>query len=166
MLPLVPITENQTAIPIFEPINAGFPSPAADHSEKSIDPTAYLIRHPASTFMMRVSGNSMIPTLNEGDRIVVDKSISPMHGDMVIACVNGDYDPVQLCLLPKDEQASASVRMFFQFQARQLRISAYSSFGRFVALARLSFHPTSRPTLFHFQLVKLRQFPLKHSLIR
>jgi len=73
-------------------IPAGFPSPAADYVEQKLDLNEYLIKHPASTFILRVVGDSMIDEgIRSGDLLIVDKSISTAMGQVVIAELNGEY---------------------------------------------------------------------------
>lgn len=70
-------------------ISAGFPSPAEDYYEK-LDLNELLIKHPAATFFMRVAGNAMIEAgIYDGDIIVVDRSLTPGLGKIVIAEVDG-----------------------------------------------------------------------------
>ncbi len=71
-------------------IQAGFPSPAADFFEISIDLNKHLIAHPASTFLFRMKGNAMLDAGIFPDSIlIVDRSISPVSGKIVIAEYNG-----------------------------------------------------------------------------
>lgn len=73
-------------------IAAGFPSPAQDYITQSIDLNRELIRHPASTFYARVSGDSMMEEgITEGDLLVIDKSIEPVDGDLAVCCLNGEF---------------------------------------------------------------------------
>lgn len=73
-------------------VNAGFPSPAADFSEKNLDLNEFLIKHPAATFYIRVSGSSMIQAgLYDGDILVVDKAIEARNEDIVVAVLNGEF---------------------------------------------------------------------------
>ncbi|MGB4270439.1 MAG: translesion error-prone DNA polymerase V autoproteolytic subunit [Spirochaetota bacterium] len=71
-------------------IKAGFPSPADDYIEKTLDLNEYLIHHPAATFFVRVSGDSMAPLICHGDILVVDKALTPASGNIVIAAVDGE----------------------------------------------------------------------------
>ncbi len=71
-------------------IKAGFPSPADDYVEKTLDLHEHLIRHPAATFFVRVSGDSMAPLICHGDILVVDRALTPYSGSIVIAAVNGE----------------------------------------------------------------------------
>lgn len=71
-------------------ISAGFPSPADDHLEKTLDLNSYLIKHPAATFFVRVNGDSMINAgIHDNDILIVDRSLKPSHGKIVIAVVDG-----------------------------------------------------------------------------
>ena len=73
-------------------IKAGFPSPAQDYIDEAIDLNRELVKHPASTFYGRVSGNSMIDAgLDDGDIIVVDKSIKPMNGHIAVCYIDGEF---------------------------------------------------------------------------
>lgn len=72
-------------------VPAGFPSPAEDLVEGCIDLNSYLIRRPASTFLARVSGNSMDGAgIHDGDLAIVDRSIAPHDGAVVVAVLNGE----------------------------------------------------------------------------
>lgn len=79
-------------IPLFlESIKAGFPSPADDHLDKSLDINRFLVTHPEATFFLRVSGDSMIDKgIFPGDILVVDRSIIPQNEDIVIAAINNE----------------------------------------------------------------------------
>jgi DNA polymerase V len=74
------------------PVAAGFPSPADDFLEKSLDINEYLIRNPASTFLVRASGDSMKGAgIYDGDMLLVDRSIEATDGKVVIALVHGEF---------------------------------------------------------------------------
>ena len=83
--------------PVFLPIqeeliNAGFPSPADDHIENSIDLNEYLIKHPCSTFFLRVSGHSMNDAgIKDGDLLIVDRNINASPNDVVVAMLDGEF---------------------------------------------------------------------------
>ncbi|AXF77439.1 translesion error-prone DNA polymerase V autoproteolytic subunit [Erwinia tracheiphila] len=89
--------------PLFlEPCEAGFPSPAADYIECELDLNEYCIRHPAATFFVRASGQSMTDIgLKDGDLMVVDRAVTPCHGDIVIAAIEGEFTVKQLLLSAK-----------------------------------------------------------------
>ena len=78
--------------PIFiATVPAGFPSPAADYEEGKLDLNRHLIRNPAATFFVRVTGDSMLKAgIHGGDLLVVDRSIEPRDKSVVIAVVNGE----------------------------------------------------------------------------
>lgn len=70
---------------------AGYPSPAQDYSDTRIDLTDLLIRDQVSTFIVRVSGDSMEGAgISDGDELIVDRSIEAKEGHVVIAVVDGD----------------------------------------------------------------------------
>lgn len=71
---------------------AGFPSPAEQYLEPTLDLNELLIKRPAATFFVRVQGDSMIDEgIREGDLLVVDRSIRPASGDVIIAAVDGEF---------------------------------------------------------------------------
>ena len=73
-------------------IHAGFPSPAQDYIEGSIDLNKELIRNQASTFYGRVVGDSMIEAgIEEGDILVIDKSIQAQDNDMIVCYIDGEF---------------------------------------------------------------------------
>ncbi|MBF9239927.1 translesion error-prone DNA polymerase V autoproteolytic subunit [Hymenobacter sp. BT683] len=80
-------------LPLFGcPIPAGFPSPADDHLDAPLDLTKHLFRHPASTFLARVSGDSMIGAgIHPGDLVAVDRALAPREGSIVVAVVEGEH---------------------------------------------------------------------------
>ncbi len=72
-------------------VEAGFPSPADDYLEGTLDLNEHLIRHPAATFFLRVSGDSMTGAgIYPGDILIVDRSLPPADGRIVIAVVDGE----------------------------------------------------------------------------
>ncbi len=73
------------------PISAGFPSPAEDYADRRLDINEYLVRNPVSTFFFSVQGDSMQGAeIFDGDILVVDRSIAPTHGHIVVAFLNGE----------------------------------------------------------------------------
>lgn len=73
-------------------IKAGFPSPAQDFMDLSIDLNKELIRHPASTFYGRVRGDSMQDAgVYDGDILIIDKSLEPHNGDMAVCFIDGEF---------------------------------------------------------------------------
>lgn len=80
-------------LPLFvDPVQAGFPSPADDYIDCSIDLNEHLIKNPPATFLVRVRGESMVDAgINSGDLLIVDKSLDATDGDVVIATVDGQF---------------------------------------------------------------------------
>jgi DNA polymerase V len=73
-------------------IPAGFPSPAEDFMEKRLDLNDYLIKNQASTFLVRVKGNSMINAgIFDGDLLIIDRSIEARDGKIVLGILNGEF---------------------------------------------------------------------------
>lgn len=73
-------------------VRAGFPSPAQDYMTDSIDLNRELIRHPATTFYARASGDSMKDCgIDDGDLLVIDKALEPQDGDIVVAFIDGEF---------------------------------------------------------------------------
>lgn len=79
-------------IPLFEcRVQAGFPSPTDEFSEGALDLNEYLIPHKASTFFVRVTGDSMTSIgIFPEDLLIVDRSLIPTYGRVVIAVLNGE----------------------------------------------------------------------------
>lgn len=76
----------------LNPVVGGFPSPAEGYLQDSIDLNRALVSHPASTFYARVCGDSMRGRgIDDGDLVVIDKSIEPREGDVVVAFLDGDF---------------------------------------------------------------------------
>jgi len=84
--------ETAVRLPFFSAsVAAGFPSPADDYIESGLDLNEYLVKHPSSTFLARASGDSMTRAgILDGALLVVDKSIEPKNGNIVIAAINGE----------------------------------------------------------------------------
>jgi DNA polymerase V len=86
--------ENKDNLPKMaqDGIHAGFPSPATDYMTQAIDLNKELVRHPAATFYGRVVGDSMIDAgVEEGDILVIDKSLEARDGDMAVCFVDGEF---------------------------------------------------------------------------
>lgn len=73
-------------------IQAGFPSPTQGMFGDSIDLNRLLITNPAATFCASVSGSSMVDAgINDGDMLIIDKSLEPQHGDIAVCFIDGDF---------------------------------------------------------------------------
>jgi len=77
---------------VGNPVAAGFPSPADDYIEDKLDLNEHLVAHPNATFYVRVSGESMTQAgIQDGDTLVVDRSLDANANDIVIATVNAEF---------------------------------------------------------------------------
>ena len=73
-------------------VEAGFPSPADDHLEGSLDLNEKLVSHPSATFFVRAKGESMRDAgINNGALLVIDRSITPRDGHIVVAMIDGQF---------------------------------------------------------------------------
>lgn len=84
--------EKELKLQFAPSIKAGFPSPAQDYLHESLDFNRDLIRNPEATFYGRVEGDSMIEAgICDGDIAVIDRSIEPCDGDIVVGYVNNEF---------------------------------------------------------------------------
>ena len=84
-------------------IRAGFPSPAQDYLEEALDLNKELINNPMATFYGRVKGDSMIDAgVESGDILVIDRSIEPESGDMIVGYLDGEFTLKYVDLSLKD----------------------------------------------------------------
>jgi DNA polymerase V len=73
-------------------VRAGFPSPADDYVAQALDLNEHLIAHKEATFFLRAKGHSMTGAgIQDGDLLVVDRSLTPLHRSVVIAVVDGEF---------------------------------------------------------------------------
>jgi DNA polymerase V len=88
-----PTADSPLTIPVATAsVQGGFPSPADDYIEKSLDLNELVVRHPAATFYVRVEGNSMEGAgIYSGDILVVDRSLPSASGKIIIAILNGEF---------------------------------------------------------------------------
>ena len=82
-----------TLIPLFsDKVHAGFESPAADYEEARIDLNDYVSKYPEATFFAKVEGDCMIGSgIFPDDLLVVDRSLHPQSGDVIVGALNGDF---------------------------------------------------------------------------
>ena len=94
------------------PVSAGYPSPADDYLDGSLDLNQHLMKHPTATFFVRVAGESMREAgIHSRDVLIVDRSLTPTDGSVVIAVVNGELTVKRLSkqrgklvLMPENSQ--------------------------------------------------------------
>ncbi|MAV54331.1 MAG: peptidase S24 [Phycisphaerae bacterium] len=97
MLPNLPHTPAPEAALLSRPllagtVQAGFPSPADDYMERSLDLNEELIHRPHATFFLRAAGHSMVGAgIHDGDLLIVDRAAPPRPGLVVVAIVDGEF---------------------------------------------------------------------------
>jgi len=73
-------------------IKAGFPSPAEEEVTDLMSLDEYLISNPQATFLLKVDGDSMLDAgIHPGDLVLIQKNLTPKHGDIVVACVDNEW---------------------------------------------------------------------------
>lgn len=110
---ITPDTSSEIDVPLAgSGVSAGFPSPADDHLEPPLDLNRALIRNPAATFFARVDGDSMKDDcINDGDLLVVDKSVEPYDGCVAVCFLDGEFtlkrvriDGEKIVLMPANKR--------------------------------------------------------------
>ncbi len=103
-------------IPFFAtPISAGFPSPADDYVDVSLDLNKHLIKHPSATFYARVKGDSMINAgIYDGDLLIVDRALDIYDNCIAVCIIDGEFTVKRLkkksdkiLLIPENEEYKA-----------------------------------------------------------
>jgi len=115
LITITPAEQLSPELPLVEHVHAGFPSPAADYTDR-IDITREMVRHPDTTFYARIDGDSMRDAgIFSGDLVVIDRSLQASDGDYVAAYIDGEFtvkefrsDPSQECawLVPHNKAFS------------------------------------------------------------
>ncbi|WP_411725821.1 LexA family protein [Methyloglobulus sp.] len=97
---IIPLFNAPLKLPLFSSsVAAGFASPADDHLEAELDLNEHLIAHPSETFFVRAKGDSMQQAgIFDKDLLIVDRSLTPKHNDIVIAAVAGELTVKRLCV--------------------------------------------------------------------
>ncbi|GFO71002.1 DNA polymerase V [Bathymodiolus japonicus methanotrophic gill symbiont] len=95
---------SQLDIPLFNgKVSAGFPSPADDYIEKTLDLNELLVQKPAATFFVRAEGESMLGAgIHPNDILVVDRSLESVVGKIVICALNGELTVKRLKSIGKE----------------------------------------------------------------
>lgn len=103
---------SSVSCPLYETrVPAGFPSPAEDYMDRKLDLNEHLISHPAATFFVKVTGQSMVNAgICDGDLLIVDRSIQAADKKIIIGVINGEFTVKrirkkggQVWLLPENE---------------------------------------------------------------
>jgi DNA polymerase V len=97
-------TETSLELPfINSAISAGFPSPALDFIDLSIDLNKHLIKNPAATFYGRVKGVSLINAgINDGDLLIIDRSVEPSNGKIAVCYIDGEFTAKRIKILKQE----------------------------------------------------------------
>ncbi len=105
-------TDSELNLPfVNEGISAGFPSPALDFVDLSIDLNKHLIKHPSATFYGRVKGESLKNAgISDGDLLVIDRSLEPINGKIAVCFIDGEFtakrikkSKLELWLMPEND---------------------------------------------------------------
>jgi DNA polymerase V len=99
---LIPVEIGQSLeLPLISEIKAGFPSPAEDFQDQSIDLNKEFVRNPSSTFYARVKGNSMKDAnIEDGDLLIIDKSVEPSNGKIAVCYIDGEFTVKRIKIEP------------------------------------------------------------------
>ena len=105
--PILNPDKSHCSIPMYaDHVEAGFPSPAQDYVDQCIDLNELCIRHPATAFFVRVKGDSMLEGgIYDGDILIVEGSLDPRHGDIVVACIDDSLTVKRFELHPEPRLA-------------------------------------------------------------
>ena len=86
------LTDSLSLLFANDGVRAGFPSPAQDYMEETLDLNKELISNPEATFDGKVKGNSMVDAgVSDGDILVIDRSIEASDGNMIVGCLDGEF---------------------------------------------------------------------------
>ena len=106
------LTEATFELPyVNEGISAGFPSPALDFVDLTIDLNRHIVKHPSATFYGRVKGHSLRDAgICDGDLLVIDRSLEPLNGKIAVCYIDGEFTAKrikkalnELWLLPEND---------------------------------------------------------------
>lgn len=97
-------TKTELELPYIDSgISAGFPSPALDFIDLSIDLNRHLIKHPTATFYGRVKGESLKNAgINDGDLLIIDRSLEPTDGKIAVCFIDGEFTAKRIKISQKE----------------------------------------------------------------
>lgn len=98
------LTDSVLELPyVEEGISAGFPSPALDFVDMTIDLNKHLVKHPSATFYGRVKGVSLINAgISDGDLLIIDRSIEPKDGKIAVCYIDGEFTAKRIKISKKE----------------------------------------------------------------
>ena len=119
---------------------AGFPSPSQDYIDRSLDFNKDIIKHPSATFYVTVEGDSMTDAgIYDGDLAIVDRSLDPEDGDIVLAWFDDGYTIKYIDLSRKEKKGKVYLRAankkYPVFEVNQYDV--FSVFGVVIGTVRL-----------------------------
>jgi DNA polymerase V len=101
-------------------VSAGFPSPADDYVENNLNLNDLLVKHPAATFMMRMTSSSMSGAgILKGDVLVIDRSLVQKNQDLVVTCLNGEFTVRKLIKIANEQYLLSEGKV-----AKKIKLSA------------------------------------------
>lgn len=93
----IPSSLSQSVYVYNSHVSAGFPSPADDYAEAKLNLHDHVVKHPAATFFMKAASNKMNHRgIHLGDILVIDRSLSPKKGNIIIATLNGKLEMIEI----------------------------------------------------------------------
>lgn len=103
------VARTTVSIPfVLDRVSAGFPSPANDYIDRSIDLNEFLIDNQSATFIVEVNSLSMLNAgIDVGDQLIVDRSLNAHDGEIVIALVDNEFTVKRLIITPQETYLKA-----------------------------------------------------------
>lgn len=97
-------TKTELELPFVDNgISAGFPSPALDFVDLTIDLNRHLIKNPSATFYGRVKGDSMKNAgISNGDLLIIDRSLEPINGKIAVCFIDGEFTAKRIQISKKE----------------------------------------------------------------
>lgn len=113
------VKRQKLRLPLFaSKVSAGFPSPADDYIESQLDLNEHLVKHPSATFFVRATGTSMLDAgIHPDDIVIVDRSLEPVHNNIIVAALNGELTIKRLhltknsCILMPENAAYSQIHI-------------------------------------------------------
>ena len=100
LAPARPVEESESIKFIDLTVQCGFPSPALDYEAKEMSLNDYFVKHQDATYIVEAQGDSMIDAgICEGDILIIDRSVEPRNGDIVLAFLHGDFTIKRLVIV-------------------------------------------------------------------
>ena len=97
LAPARPVEVSESIKFIDLTVQCGFPSPAADYAENDLSLNDYFVKNRDATFIIEARGDSMIDAgIFEGAILIIDRSVEPRRGDIVLAYLQGDFTLIKL----------------------------------------------------------------------